>query len=217
MVTDFTPHSAVVRDCQSYRETCEQPPYAVVKAASGARLTIDEIENLDPAISLAVSEWRSKILAKARRSDSPSKPNSGQSKPGQTTYAIKAEIAKLDEDRRLVYLWASVSSTDNGETLLIDKQGDVITEAELESAAVDHMLFSDLDGDVNHDGIPVTKLVGSLVFTAELKKALGIAEAMPTVGWLVCYKVLSDEAWAKVKSGELAMGSIEAWAERVPV
>lgn len=213
MLSEYTPHSNVVRDCQWWRETHDSPEHAVIKAASGARLSIEEIESLDPGISQQVSEWRSKILQKARRSSTSSKP-SDTPQLANGAYMFNASIAKLDEDRRLVYLWASVSSEDNGATHLIDKQGDIITEAELENAAVEHMLFSEQDGDVMHDGEPCTQLVGSMVFTKDLKKALGIEHAMPRIGWLVCYKVCDEQVWQKVKSGELAMGSIEATAER---
>lgn len=213
-MVEYTPHSSVVRDCQSWRESADNPSLSVIKAASGAKLNIEEIEKLDPEISEHVRIWREKLLQKARRSPSNSSSFDGREK-GRTTGAfnLDAQIQKLDEDRRLVYLWASVSSQD-GQTLLIDKQGDVITEAELENAAVEHMLYSDQDGDVMHDGQPVTQLVGSLVFTSDLKKALGIDHAMPQVGWLVVYKVLDEAVWQQVKSGELAMGSIEATAER---
>lgn len=218
MLSEYTPHSTVVRDCQSWRESCDNPSLSVVKAASGAKLTIEDIEKLDPAISEPVAEWRAKLLRKTGRSESAAaKPAFIQTgKPASTSNRItlQTSIAKVDEDRRLVYLWASVASEDNGQTLLIDKQGDIITEAELENAAVEHMLYTDQDGDCMHDGCPVTQLVGSMVFTSELKKALGIETAMPRIGWLVCYKVLDDDIWARVKTGELAMGSIEATAER---
>lgn len=209
MLAEYTPHSTVVRDCQSWRESHDSPSHSVVKAASGAKLTLEEIEKLDPAISEPVAEWRRKVIAKF------GKVNLDTPKPtGNVSLAFESRVAKFDEDRRLVYLWASVSSEDNGQTLLIDKQGDIITEAELENAAVEHMLYSDQDGDCMHDGCPVTQLVGSMVFTAELKKALGIEKAMPLIGWLVCYKVLDEDIWQRVKTGELAMGSIEATAER---
>lgn len=111
-------------------------------------------------------------------------------------------IGKMDE-RRLVFLWMSVAKKDGA--VVVDKQGDEIDEADLEEAVYEFMEET-RTAKVMHTGEQVGKHIGGLVFTSELQKALGVE--MDRVGWLSVVKINDDAAWARVKSGELAMGSI---------
>jgi len=60
--------------------------------------------------------------------------------PGRFAKSFAFTIAKLDEDKRQVFGWASVV-TKNGQPV-VDRQGDVITVETLEEAAYSYILDS---------------------------------------------------------------------------
>ncbi len=130
-----------------------------------------------------------------------------------TEYGIK----KTDEDKRLVFGWASISISVDGEQLE-DRQGDMFDPEDLEEAAYDYVLKF---RDTGEEHIPTMrkkgKLVESCVFTAEKQKAMGIPEGTLPVGWWIGFKIEDDAAWEKVKSGVYKMFSIEGKAHREPV
>lgn len=126
-------------------------------------------------------------------------------------------IFKTDDDKRLVFGWASVSITAEGEQLE-DRQDDIIDPEDLEEAAYEYVLnFRDTGERHNPNLRKKGKLVESCVFTAEKQKAMGIPEGTVPVGWWIGFKITDDEAWEKVKSGVYKMFSIEGEAKRVPV
>ena len=51
------------------------------------------------------------------------------------------------------------------------------------------------------------------MFSTDIKKALGINEALKTVGWMTVYKILDKQTWELIKDGTLTMGSIEGSAD----
>lgn len=126
-------------------------------------------------------------------------------------------IIKMDEDRRLVFGWASVSIKVDGEQLE-DLQKDIIDPEDLEGAAYEYVLNF---RDTGEEHIPSLrkkgKLVESCVFTAEKQKAMGIPEGIIPTGWWVGFKITDDTAWARVKSGQYRMFSIEGRANRIPI
>jgi hypothetical protein len=126
-------------------------------------------------------------------------------------------ILKADEDRGLVYGYASMSTREDG-SLYEDLQGDVIEPDVLENAALEFMLHHRAVDEM-HAGDPIGAIVESLVVTPEKLVKMGIpaevAETIP-VGWWVGAKVTPD-VFAKVKSGELEAYSIGGFAKRVPV
>lgn len=126
-------------------------------------------------------------------------------------------IFKTDDDKRLVFGWASVSITVDGEQLE-DKQQDIIDPEDLEAAAYAYVLnFRDTGERHNPNLRKKGKLVESCVFTAEKQKAMGIPEGILPIGWWIGFKIEDDEAWEKVKNGTYKMFSIEGKAVRVPV
>lgn len=132
-----------------------------------------------------------------------------------TTITGKLHVSKADGDRHLVFGWASVASDEDGAPL-VDLQGDVIAPETLEDAAYEFVRFY-RDGGEMHERLGVATLVESMVFTPEKLGALGLPpDALPT-GWWTGFLVLDDDVWAKVKSGEYAMFSIEGTATRTPV
>lgn len=126
-------------------------------------------------------------------------------------------IYKTDDDKRLVFGWASVSITVDGEQLE-DRQKDMIDPEDLEEAAYEYVLNF---RDTGEEHIPTMrkkgKLVESCVFTAEKQKAMGIPEGILPIAWWIGFKIEDDEAWEKVKNGTYRMFSIEGKAKRVPV
>jgi hypothetical protein len=61
-------------------------------------------------------------------------------------------------------------------------------------------------GKAMHEGEPVSDVVASIVFTAELQKQLGID--LKKVGWFIGMQIFDDGIKKRVKSGELRSFSI---------
>ena len=126
-------------------------------------------------------------------------------------------IFKTDDDKRLVFGWASISVTVDGEQLE-DRQQDMIDPEDLEEAAYEYVLnFRDTGEEHIQTMRKKGKLVESCVFTAEKQKALGIPDGTLPIGWWIGFKIEDDSAWEKVKNGTYRMFSIEGKANRVPV
>lgn len=126
-------------------------------------------------------------------------------------------IAKMDDDKRLVFGWASISVTADGEQLE-DLQKDLIDPEDLEEAVYEYVLnFRDTGEQHNPNLRKKGKLVESCVFTLEKQRAMGIPEGTIPVGWWIGFKIEDDAAWEKVKDGTYRMFSIEGKAQRVPV
>ncbi len=123
-------------------------------------------------------------------------------------------ILKSDDDKRLVFGWASVSVTLDG-VPLEDRQSDIIDPDELESAAYEYVLNF---RDAGEEHIPSlrkkARLVESCVFTKEKQAALGIPAGALPEGWWIGFYVDDDEAWEKIKNGTYKMFSIEGTATR---
>lgn len=122
--------------------------------------------------------------------------------------AMPEPVLKLDEDRRMVYGWASVISK-NG-TPIIDRQGDVVTTDELRSAVHDFMKHRTA-GDM-HGELGVGEVVESFVLDRAVQKSLGIDLGIE--GWYVGVHVPNDEVWEKVKDGTYGAFSIGGSAVR---
>jgi len=126
-------------------------------------------------------------------------------------------ILKTDDDKRLVFGWASISIKVDGEQIE-DRQKDMIDPDVLEEAAYEYVLkFRDTGEEHRPHLRKKGKLVESCVFTVEKQKALGIPEGILPVGWWVGFKIEDDNAWELVKSGVYKMFSIEGKAYREPV
>ena len=113
-----------------------------------------------------------------------------------------AEIIEKKEDQQLIFGWASVIE-ENGE-MVVDHQGDIISEEELEKAFYDFVLNARNAGEM-HVRKDAGKLVECIVFTKEKQELLGID--LGKVGAWVGFKV-DAECFEKVKSGEYSMFSI---------
>jgi hypothetical protein len=120
-------------------------------------------------------------------------------------------VMKFDEDKRIVYGWASVISK-NGQQIE-DRQGDVIDVDDLRSAIHDFMKHRTA-GDM-HGQMGVGEVVESILLDASVQKSLGIDLGME--GWYVGVHVPNDAVWEKVKSGVYKAFSIGGSATREPV
>ena len=116
---------------------------------------------------------------------------------------IKAKICKTNEERHLVFGFASVSAQDG--TAVVDSDGDTIAIEELERAAYDFVEKSRV-GKADHDGEQIATLIESLVITKEKAQTLGIADNVQ--GWFIGLKVLDENVWQKIKNGDYRMFSI---------
>lgn len=126
-------------------------------------------------------------------------------------------IYKTSDDKRLVFGWASIAITVDGEQLE-DRQKDIIEPGDLEEAAYEYVLnFRDTGEEHVSTMRKKGKLVESCVFTEEKQAAIGIPPGTIPVGWWIGFKIEDDAAWERVKDGTYRMFSIEGKAERIPV
>lgn len=121
-------------------------------------------------------------------------------------------IKKFNDDEQLVFGWANVSMRVDGE-LIVDRQGDIIEPEELEKAAYAFVLDFRQSG-VNHEGGSKGQIVESVVFTPDKLEAMGLAKDALPMGWWIGVKIDDAAVFKRVKSGELAMFSIQGTAER---
>ncbi len=123
-------------------------------------------------------------------------------------------VAKTEPDKMLVFGWANVAIRKDG-TQVEDLQGDVIDPEELEKAAYDHVLRFRSTGE-RHDPNMRSKgrLIESCVFTKEKQAAMGIPPGILDEAWWVGYKIDDPGAWAKIKSGDYKMFSVEGKGKR---
>ena len=122
---------------------------------------------------------------------------------------LTGKILKRDDEERVVYGWAYVSTVDG--KLSKDRSGEVVRPETIVKSATRFML------DVRaskfmHMGDPVGVVVHSLPVTDEIAKALGIQTDRQ--GWIVGIKVFQDEVWEMVKSGALSAFSIGGRAKK---
>ena len=122
-------------------------------------------------------------------------------------------LAKVDEDKKLVFGWASIIKDSEGK-ILLDRQDDFIDdEEELEKSAYSYVLNS-RDGGEMHINRGVSTMVESVVFSKEKQQALGIPEGTVPVGWWIGFKVNDDRVWDQVKKGDYSGFSVHGTGQR---
>jgi len=126
----------------------------------------------------------------------------------QVNFNKTMSCCKVDPDKRLVFGWFSVVEEDG--QMVVDKQGDVIEEGELETAAYRFVLEARDAGEMHKR--TVGRLVESVVFTKEKQELLGID--LGKVGWFGGFFVDDDEAWKRIKEGHLPAFSIGGTGRR---
>ena len=122
-------------------------------------------------------------------------------------------IVKIDQEKQLVFGWASVIK-DTNDKILLDRQEDFIeSEDELEKAAYDYVLKS-RDGGEMHIRKGVSTMVESVVLSKEKQLALGIPMGIVPIGWWVGFKVNDDRVWNEVKKGGYVGFSVHGTGKR---
>lgn len=134
-------------------------------------------------------------------------------KAAEATWEV--EFSKFDEDKHLVFGWASVVKK-NGEDV-VDLQGDYIHIDDVEKSAYDYVLTSRKGGHQHRrDGdapVHVSDMVESFVITPEKIEKMGLPENTP-LGWWTGFKVHDEDTWQRVKSGELTGFSVHGRGKR---
>lgn len=126
---------------------------------------------------------------------------------------VSAAIVKIEDDKRLVFGWASVVKTADGK-ILLDRQDDYIdSDEELEKSAYDYVLHS-RDGGEMHVRKGVSTLVESVVLTKEKQEALGIEPGTVPTGWWIGFKVNDEGVWDQVKKGDYMGFSVHGTGRR---
>lgn len=126
-------------------------------------------------------------------------------------------ITKADTEKRLVFGWALVSAGSDGQQI-VDHQGDVVDQDELESGAYEYVLnFRDAGEEHIQSLRKKARMVESVVFTDEKLEAMGIPKGTIPYGWWIGFYVDDDATWEKIKNGTYKMFSIEGKAIREPI
>lgn len=128
---------------------------------------------------------------------------------GDINTTFKSEIFKFNDEQKLVYGWAYVSTV-KGE-ISLDHSGEYIRPDELVKAATNFMLDVRV-AKAMHSGSQIGEIVHSLPVTNEIATSLGITTDRE--GWIICVKVHDDSVWEDVKSGKLQAFSIGGRALR---
>jgi len=129
-----------------------------------------------------------------------------------TKYA-EGVIVKIDEDKRLVFGWASIIKDVAGK-ILLDRQDDFIdSDEELEKAAYEYVLKS-RDGGEMHIRKGVSTMIESVVLSEEKQRALGIPAGIVPIGWWVGFKVSDTSVWNEVKKGGYIGFSVHGTGQR---
>jgi hypothetical protein len=146
-----------------------------------------------------------------------SKPKQPVAKDYSPDMEWSAEISKVDEDKRQVFGWASLTSVDGQP--VVDRQGDYIPLDEIEKAAYHYVLSSRKGGDMHaRDGEGpkhTADLIESFLVTPEKLKHMGLAEDALPHGWWIGMKVQDDDQWEMVKKQERTGFSIHGKGSRI--
>lgn len=137
-----------------------------------------------------------------------------------------AEISKVDDDKRQVFGWCSLSKV-NGEPV-VDRQNDFVPLDEIEKSAYKYVLESRKGGDMHKrqmkkgfgdpqdEPVHTADLIESFVVTPEKLKQMGLDEDALPHGWWVGFKVNDEDQWQMVKDGKRTGFSIHGSGKRSP-
>jgi hypothetical protein len=122
-------------------------------------------------------------------------------------HVITMPVTKTDDEQMLVFGFANVSVTKDGE-LVTDTHGDQIPPDVLEKAAYKFVLKY-REGGYEHEKMGVARLVESVFLTPEKLKAMQITDdTFKGAAWFLGFKVDDPDVWRDVKSGKLPAFSI---------
>jgi hypothetical protein len=129
----------------------------------------------------------------------------------------RGEISKVDDDKRQVFGWCSLSTVDGQP--VVDLQGDYVPLEEIEKAAYQYVVHSRKGGDMHaRDGEGpkhTADLIESFLVTPEKLKHMGLSDTALPHGWWIGMKVNDDEQWGLVKNGGRTGFSIHGKGSRI--
>lgn len=128
-------------------------------------------------------------------------------------FEIFIPISKLDDELQIVFGWGSVTKVDGQP--VVDTQGDIIEDIELEKAVYDFMSVPKHD-EMHKRIVTDSVIVESFVVTDDkLQKMFG-AEAPKDGfrGWWIGIRIADPEVYAKHKDGTYTGFSITGTAQR---
>lgn len=128
-------------------------------------------------------------------------------------------FSKVDEDKRQVFGWCSISKKNGVE--VVDLQGDHIPIEEIEKSAYAYMLESRKAGnqharvyDQMHDAPRhVGDIIESVIYTPEKIEKMGLPEDF-TQGWWLGMQIHDEDTWGQIKRGERTSFSIHGKGRR---
>jgi len=124
----------------------------------------------------------------------------------------RTPIAKLDQERQIVFGYANVCVRCSGEAI-VDSHEDTIAPEDLETAAYDFVLNFGKTGE-NHRGKAKGRLIESFFITPEKLQKMGLKKDALPQGWWIGFKIDDRRAWDRVKNGDHRMFSIQGKARR---
>lgn len=132
----------------------------------------------------------------------------------QTELNLFVPFQKRDDEKQIVFGWGSVTKKDGVE--VIDLQGDVIEDVELEKAVYEFMAVSKQHDEQHERIVEGSHFVESFVVTDEKLEKMFPGETIPQGyrGWWVGIQVNDVEVWKKIKDGTYTGFSITGSAIR---
>ena len=177
--------------------------------AIGAEVSDPEPEQAD---SSALEMFMDRLFGHLFKGKEPKVPKEVAKVEEVPEHFFEDPILKIDDEKRIVWGWASVTAV-NGK-LVRDLHGDVILTETMVNAA-DEFMMHKRTAKAMHDGNSIGFVLHSFPFTKELGDALGIQSEME--GWVIAMKILDEDYWRRVKSGEFRGFSIGGKGKRVQI
>lgn len=136
--------------------------------------------------------------------------------PEAREFKVFVPISKMDDEQRIVFGWGSVTEVDGQP--VVDLQGDIIEEYELEKAVYDFMLAPKHD-EMHKRVVPDSVIVESVVITDEKLQKMFPEGPIPKGkrGWWLGIKINDPELYMKHKLGIYKGFSITGTAVRKEV
>lgn len=129
---------------------------------------------------------------------------------------IYVPVVKVDDEQKLVFGWGSVTKVDGQP--VVDSQGDIIENTELEKAVYDFMVNAVHD-ELHKRIVPDSKVVESFVVTDDKLAKMFPGEQIPQGkrGWWLGIRINDPEVYRKHKEGIYTGFSITGTASRKEV
>ena len=139
------------------------------------------------------------------------------SKSFEDNIVWEGQFSKVDEDKRQVFGWCSITKVDGQP--VVDRQGDYIPLDEVEKSAYDYVVKSRKGGDMHkREGelpLHASDMIESFVVTPDKLEQMGLEKDALPHGWWIGFKVNNDNLWEEVKKGDKLHFSIHGRGKRI--